>query len=100
LPAEVLEELHTGSPHVRELFHHAAERPSIEIRIGHVIVLLKTGQRRLVIATDTECTVSKDTFGVGHVAYEFFDAPFAGRIRTAGLLFRYRAQQRQSIFEL
>ena|SRR5438132_5834160 len=73
---------------------------ALKFRTGDVIILLKTGQRRLVVAADTECTVSKDAFGVRHMAYDFFDAPFAGRVRMARLLFRYRAQQRQSLFDL
>ena len=96
----MLEELQAGTAHRSEFFHQAADRPRIEIRTRDVIILLKTGQRRLVVAADTECTVSKDAFGVRHMAYDFFDAPFAGRVRMARLLFRYRAQQRQSLFDL
>src|SRR5205085_9671765 len=56
---EVLEELHAGLPHRRELLDQAGECPRIEIRTRDIIVLLKAGQRRLVVAADTQCTVGK-----------------------------------------
>src|SRR3989441_8001364 len=75
---EVVAELHSRSPHCRELLYQGGECPRIEIRTGDVIILLKTGQRRLVVAADTECTVSKDAFGVRHMAYDFFDVHLPG----------------------
>src|SRR5262249_48679148 len=92
---EVAEEEKGGLPHVLEFTRQIAQLALREIRIGHVVVLLETGERRLVVAREAEGAVGEDALGVDDVAHDLLDAPFARRIAEIGPLGGDAAEQRQ-----
>src|ERR1051325_883133 len=61
---QMLKEEDSRTPHVLELFGKLAERISIEGSIDDIAVLLVTGQRRFVVAGETQRPVSEDSFRV------------------------------------
>ena len=64
------EESHAGAAHVGILVQNVGKRAVIEPRAANEIILLKTFERRLVPASDAQCAVGENAFGIGDDAQE------------------------------
>src|ERR1044071_1286806 len=86
--------------HLLKLVSQVTHRTAAEIPRADVIILLITGERRLVVASEAESAVGEDSLAVYQVPDQLLDAPLIGRVARVGLNFREAAQGRERLFEL
>src|SRR5262249_9478597 len=75
IPVQVFEQIDIRFARVFELFGQIGQRARAERGVGHVTVLVEAGERRRVVAGETQSSVSEDAFGVDQMADHLFDAP-------------------------
>src|SRR5262245_31401269 len=51
---EMREQLNSGVTHCREFLQQARQRTGVEVTVGHIVVLLVSRQRGLVISADAQ----------------------------------------------
>src|ERR1051325_2389651 len=76
-----------GAPHRPEIAREVLQGQAAEVGAGDVIVLLEAFDRGAVVAPEAQGAVGEDALGVADVTDDLLDAPFAGRVAVAALLF-------------
>ncbi|MNC51415.1 hypothetical protein D3C75_1007070 [compost metagenome] len=79
---------------------HFLQAEPVEISCRHIILLLVSGQRRLLTSGKTKQTVRHDPVVIRQVADHLLDAPFFRGVPVASLLFGEPLQQRKYFFGL
>src|SRR6266404_7373752 len=70
-----LEQCDARCPHYSELFCQSGERAFREVPAPHVVVLLESGERRLVSTRNPQSTVRENTLTIAHVTEHFLHRP-------------------------
>ena len=93
---------HGGLANRRELLDQPGQSAVAERSILHVIILLKAGQRSLVVAGNAHRPVAEDAFGVNDVPERFLHTPLSRGVTeiSVGLRARQQGQRgRQLLFQ-
>src|SRR5205823_2869351 len=84
-----------AAPHMLKLIDQLSKRRGVKARRFYPIVLLKSRQRCRVKAREKQRPQPEDALGVGHVADDFLDAPFARRVTPRARVGGKRPQKSQ-----
>src|SRR4051812_49205448 len=85
-----------------KLINKTLQGAMCERSILHVVILLKAGERSLVIAGDAQCPVAENALGINDVSQRFLDTPFSRSITKISARLRSckkRESHRQLAFQ-
>src|SRR5712672_1714497 len=79
--------------HRPKLLGQLHKRTPGEVSSAHIIILLKSGKRRLVSTRDPQSAVNEDSLAVDHVAQRLFHRPFVRRITKIAVTLAMRRKK-------
>src|SRR5262252_1229939 len=73
------------SPNFHQLLGQIGQGAFRKTAILHVVILLKTGERRPIAAGNAQCPIGEDPFAVGNVPDDFFHRPLVRGVAKISL---------------